>query len=87
MGLAIRNLDEDLHRRSSQPRSTIRDLIRQSRLMLILVAVTVSFLFDPLEMGHAPPEEVVNYYRHGDQALMVYQGNKVGLLLPFVASF
>jgi hypothetical protein len=38
-------------------------------------------------MGHVSPEEVVNYYRHGDQTLMVYQGDKVGLLLPFVASF
>src|SRR6185369_10778255 len=31
--------------------------------------------------------EVVNYYRHGDQTLMVYQDDRVGLLLPFVGSF
>ena len=49
------------------------------------IAVTVSMLFDPLMIGQSPPEEVVNYYRHGDQTLMVYQGQKIGLLLPFVA--
>jgi AMMECR1 domain-containing protein len=37
-------------------------------------------------MGQAPPEEIVSYYRHGEQALMVYQGQQFGLLLPFVAS-
>jgi hypothetical protein len=35
----------------------------------------------------ASAEEVVNYYRHGDQTVMVYQDDRVGLLLPFVASF
>src|SRR5215217_3676586 len=51
------------------------------------IAVSVSMLFAPLPLGEASAEEVVNYYRHGDQTLMVYQGERVGLLLPFVACF
>ena len=50
------------------------------------VAVSVSILFNPLEIGGVMPEEVGQYYRHGDQTLMVYRGNDLGLLLPFVAS-
>ena len=50
------------------------------------VAVTISILFNALEIGKALPEEVGPYYRLGEQTLMVYRGNKLGLLLPFVAS-
>jgi orotate phosphoribosyltransferase/AMMECR1 domain-containing protein len=50
------------------------------------VAVSVSLLFHPLEIGECTPEEVVQYVRHGQQALMAYQGESVGLMLPFVAS-
>jgi AMMECR1 domain-containing protein len=50
------------------------------------VAVTVSFLFAPLVLGYFSPEEVVTRVRHGEQTLMAYQGERVGLLLPFVAS-
>ena len=84
MGLAVRSLDEDLKR-------IVGAALRDDRFGETAaadaesVAVTVSLLFDPLELGYAPPDEVVNYYRHGDQALMAYQGQQVGLLLPFVA--
>ena len=50
------------------------------------VAVSVSLLFDELVIGACTPEEVVRYFRHGHQALMAYGGERVGLLLPFVAS-
>ena len=50
------------------------------------VAVSVSLLFDELVIGACAPEEVVRYFRHGHQALMAYSGERVGLLLPFVAS-
>lgn len=85
MGLAVRNLDEDL-------KKIVEAALRDDRFAETApvdahaVVVTVSLLFDPLELGYAPPEEVVRYYRHGDQALMVYQDQRVGLLLPFVAS-
>ncbi len=86
MGLAVRNLDEDLHKAAAAALDDQR-FDPAKPVDADSVAVTVSFLFDPLEIGYAPPEEVVNYYRHGDQTLMAHQGNKVGLLLPFVASF
>src|SRR5215213_10051377 len=86
MGLAVRNLDEDLHKIVSAALDDQR-FDPAKPVDSDSVAITASFLFDPLEMGYCPPEEVINYYRHGDQTLMVYQGNKVGLLLPFVASF
>ena len=86
MGQRLRSLDDDLKKIAgaalNDERFTGRTAINAES-----VAVTVSFLFDPLEIGNAPPEEVINYYRHGDQTLMVYQGNQLGLLLPFVASF
>lgn len=50
------------------------------------IAATVSFLFNPLELGDLTTEEVAVRSRHGQQALMVYQNKRVGLLLPFVAT-
>jgi orotate phosphoribosyltransferase/AMMECR1 domain-containing protein len=50
------------------------------------VAVTVSLLFNPLVLGAFSPQEVAPRIRHGQQALMVYQNKRVGLLLPFVAA-
>lgn len=85
MGQRLRSLDDDLKKIAGAALNDERFEDR-SAITADEVAVSVSFLFDPLEIGHAPPEEVVNYYRHGDQTLMVYQGNRVGLLLPFVAS-
>ena len=86
MGQKLRNLDEDL---KTIAKAALRDERFAGRTPVNAdnVAVTVSFLFDPLPLGECPPEEVVNYYRHGDQTVMVYQGDRVGLLLPFVGSF
>jgi len=50
------------------------------------VAVSLSFLFAPLVLGYFSPEEVVTRVRQGEQTLMAYKGERVGLLLPFVAS-
>src|SRR5215216_2289748 len=86
MGVVVRNLDDDL-------KKIVASALRDDRFAEAtpadpdLVAVTVSLLFDPLELGASSPEEVVNYYRHGDQTVMVYQGQQLGVLLPFVASF
>ena len=86
MGQKLRNLDEDL---KTIVKAALRDerFAGQTPINANDVAVTISFLFDPLPVGECPPEEVVNYYRHGDQTLMVYQDERVGLLLPFVGSF
>lgn len=50
------------------------------------VAVTVSILFSPLELGSYSPEEAALRIRHGRHALMARQNDRVGLLLPFVAA-
>lgn len=86
MGSAIRSLDDDLKRIVE---SALRDerFAENAPIEPGSVAVTVSVLFDPLELGEASAEEVVSYYRHGDQTLMVYQGDQLGVLLPFVACF
>ncbi|MEA3159141.1 MAG: hypothetical protein QOD95_689, partial [Gammaproteobacteria bacterium] len=51
------------------------------------VAVSVSLLYDELEMGDFSPQEVRVKYRHGQQALMVEQNTRSGLLLPFITSW
>jgi len=86
MGQRLRSLDDDLKQIAAAALHDER-FAGSTAVSADGVAVTVSFLFDPLQIGQAPPEEVVNYYRHGEQTLMVYQGDRVGLLLPFVASF
>ena len=86
MGLAVHKLDDDLRRIIAAALDDQR-FDPANPVDADSVAVTISLLFDPLEIGYAPPDEVVNYYRHGDQTLMAYHGNRAGLLLPFVASF
>ena len=85
MGLYVQNLDDDLKHAVEAALHDER-FDGEAPIDPESVAVTVSLLFDPLEIGQASAEEVVNYYRHGEQTLMVYQGDRVGLLLPFVAS-
>ncbi len=51
------------------------------------VAVSVSVLSNELEMGDFSPEEVRTKYRHGQQALMVEQNARRGMLLPFLTSW
>jgi orotate phosphoribosyltransferase/AMMECR1 domain-containing protein len=85
MGSATHQLDEDL-------RNLAAAALEDGRFEEPVpnepasIAVTVSLLFNPLELGELLPEEVVPYYRHGQQTLMVYRGNRLGLLLPFVAA-
>jgi AMMECR1 domain-containing protein/orotate phosphoribosyltransferase len=85
MGSAIHNLNDDLQRLATtalqDERFTGDDPLDPSA-----VAVTISVLFNPLELGQLPPEEVSRYYRHGQQTVMVYRDDHVGLLLPFVAA-
>lgn len=50
------------------------------------VAISVSFLFNPLELGPLSAEEVSQRIRSGQHALMAYHGKSFGLLLPSVAS-
>ncbi len=86
MGQKLRSLDDDL---KTIAKAALRDERFAGRTPIDAenVAVTVSFLCNPLPLGECPPEEVVSYFRHGDQTVMVYQDERVGLLLPFVGSF
>jgi orotate phosphoribosyltransferase/AMMECR1 domain-containing protein len=85
MGSVTHNLDVDVRNLAD---AALHDGRFASGLPLdpASVAVTVSFLFNPLELGEILPEDVGPYYRHGEQTLMVYRGERVGLLLPFVAA-
>jgi orotate phosphoribosyltransferase/AMMECR1 domain-containing protein len=49
------------------------------------IAATVSLLFNRLELGEMPPDEVEPRFRLGKQALEAEQGPRRGMLLPFVA--
>jgi orotate phosphoribosyltransferase/AMMECR1 domain-containing protein len=49
------------------------------------LAVTVSLLHGATELGELTPEEAAAQTRHAEQALMAYQGDREGLLLPSVA--
>jgi len=85
MGSAIHNFNADVERLAHAA-------LEDSRFANIeavepdAVAVSVSLLFNPLELGELPPDEVGRYYRHGQQTVMVYRDDHVGLLLPFVAA-
>lgn len=85
MGSVIRNLDEDIRKRALLAVKDER-FADEPAQHPDEIAVTVSLLFNPLELGDLTPDEVAVRSRHGQQALMVYQGNRVGLLLPFVAT-
>jgi len=85
MGVNVRSLDNDLKNSVAAALDDQR-FASHAAADASGIAVTVSLLFDPLELGQGLPAEMVNYYRHGDQAVMVYQGDRLGLLLPFVAS-
>jgi orotate phosphoribosyltransferase/AMMECR1 domain-containing protein len=85
MGSVLKNLDEDIRKlallAAKDDRFADEPAGHQDE-----IAVSVSLLFNPLDLGDLTPDEVAVRSRHGQQALMVYQGNRVGLLLPFVAT-
>ena len=85
MGAVIKSLDEDIRRLTLAALKDERFEIESPDGIPGEVAVTVSLLFNPLDLGNYSPEEVTSPVRHGQQALMVYQNKRVGLLLPFVA--
>lgn len=85
MGSSISNLESDLRNLAHLALEDSRFTESPSAQEPDEVAVTVSFLFNALDLGSYSPEEVEIRIRHGQQALMVSQGNRSGLLLPFVA--
>ena len=85
MGSAIRDLNGDVKRLAS---AALEDDRFESSAAIdpAAVAVSVSVLFNPLALGELPPDEVGRYYRHGQQTVMAYREDHLGLLLPFVAA-
>ena len=86
MGAVIKNLDDDIRKLTLLAIKDDRFTDNSAYENPDDLAVTVSILFNPLELGDLTPEEVAARFRHGQQALMVYQNKRVGLLLPFVAT-
>lgn len=86
MGAVIKNLDEDIRKLALLAVKDDRFADEPAYEGPDDIAATVSVLFNPLELGQLKPEEVAVRSRHGQQALMVYQNRRVGLLLPFVAA-
>jgi AMMECR1 domain-containing protein/orotate phosphoribosyltransferase len=85
MGSAVNALNADLERSAEAALEDAR-FAEVAAIDENSVAVSVSLLFNPLELGEVPLEEVGRYYRHGQQTLMAYRDGHVGLLLPFVAA-
>lgn len=85
VGSAVRNLDEDVKKLALLALGDDRFTVESAPQEPGRVAVSVSFLYNPLTLGPYTPEEVTRPVRHAQQALMVYQGKRMGVLLPFVA--
>jgi orotate phosphoribosyltransferase/AMMECR1 domain-containing protein len=85
MGSVVRALDDDLRRLAGAAAEDDRFAASTPNDPLS-VAVSVSLLFNPLELGEATAEDIAPYFQIGKQALMAYRGDQVGLLLPFVAA-
>ena len=86
MGSRIGNLETDLHTLTKGALSD--DRFEHPPIDAdTTVAVSVSALSNELEMGDFSPAEVQVKYRHGQQALMVEQNARSGLLLPFITSW
>jgi uncharacterized protein (TIGR00296 family) len=86
MGSVIKSLDEDIRKLALLAVKDERFADDSAYEGPDDLSVTVSILLNPLELGELKPEEVAARYRLGQQALMVYQNRRVGLLLPFVAT-
>lgn len=86
MGTVIENLDVDLRKLVPLALADQRFSSPENTLKAEEVAVTVSLLYNRLELGDFSAQEVMQRVRFGEQALTVYQGQRIGTLLPFVAA-
>lgn len=85
MGNAIASLDKDL-------RGLVLAALADERFNKVeasvpeAIAVSVSLLSNAITLGEFLPDEVVRRCIHGKQALQVYQKERQGILLPFLAA-
>lgn len=90
MGGKIKELDTDISQFSAMALNDSRfekagEVLRHEGEKPLLT-VTVSFLWHPLTLGTFSAEEVMKRVRFGQQALMAFQGQRSGIMLPFVAT-
>jgi AMMECR1 domain-containing protein/orotate phosphoribosyltransferase len=84
VGGPIERLDDDV--RHLVERALDDQRFADVRAELDDLAVSVSILHGALELGAFSPEELMRRVRPGEQAVLVWQGDRLGLLLPFVAA-
>ncbi|MEE8583679.1 MAG: AMMECR1 domain-containing protein, partial [Acidobacteriota bacterium] len=82
MGAQVENLDEDLQRLARSALTDDRFPSVDPQTDPGRIAVSVSLLCSPLDLGSFSAQEVMQRVRLGQQALAAYQGNRRGLLLP-----
>lgn len=85
LGNSITSLDADLRSLVLGALEDVR-FSQQDVTAPEAVAVSVSLLHNPIILGEFLPEDVVRRSVHGRQALRVYQNQRQGMLLPFVAA-
>lgn len=85
MGGRVSKLDEDLRRAAVQALADRRFEPKPTAATLGSLAVSVSLLHAPMELGAQTPAEIAVRVRLGEQVLVVFQGSRHGLLLPFAA--
>lgn len=85
-GVALRSLDDDVIRLVEAALGDERFECQADGGSPDAVAVSVSFLYDRLDLGVHSIDEIVRRIRYGRQALMVTQRNRCALFLPSVAS-
>ncbi|MFL5350884.1 MAG: hypothetical protein ACJ8AT_39455 [Hyalangium sp.] len=78
----LTRLDDDL---AKLARGALTDSAVGAQAAGGALAVTVSLLHNATELGQLNPEAAAEQTRHAEQALMAYQEDRAGLLLPSVA--
>ncbi len=82
MGAQVGNLDQDLRKLARCALTDDRFPSLDPQADPGRIAVSVSLLYSPLDLGSFSAEEVMKRVRLGQQALVAYQGNRRGMLLP-----
>lgn len=84
MGKSIKNLDQDVQVLAQAVLSDQRFAKQLNPESVDQLVLKIYLLYAPLNLGPYAPEEVMNPVRFAEQALMAYQGDKSGILLPDV---
>lgn len=83
MGTKVQRLDEDLRRSAEQALLDSRFGNKPSAERINGLAVSVSLLHHPMSLGVQTPAEIAVRVRLDEQVLLVFQGARHGLILPW----